>query len=171
MFVVNHPFYTMTVLPNTQTLTMRVEHKNNASGIYFPVRITGTEGSLSRPFREFTKYLQASKETVQLYPSGKIIERPLYIHACIPPRCDEPLQELTVHFRHCASQYDQNFISFMRASPEVETVLRTASRIIAHHIRKPKLLALGMGSHARLGESSPFRLLDQGTLSLVAKYV
>lgn len=172
MFILSHHLsYTTAVLPKWRVMTVKVVGSNqNATGVYMPKPLTGKEGALTRPFHELVEYLQADGDTTQLWPSGEMLHRPPSIHTAIPYRCDEPLHGFTVYFRRFSSFHDQTFTCLVRATSEVEGGLRCAYRLMLRRVRMAKQVALGMGSHPRLGQSSPLRWLDHETLAVVARH-
>ena len=171
MFILRpDPAYTRTVLPKCQIMTVKVHGNQNATGVYMPKPLAGNEGALTRPFRELVEYLQANGDTIQLWPSGEMQHRPPFVHTAIPYRCDKPLQGFTAYFRHSISEYDQNYTCLVRAPPEVEGGLRCAYRLMLRRVRNKKFVAVGMGSHARLGQNSLLSCLDHEILALVARH-
>lgn len=171
MFILpHHPSYTLAVLPKWGVVTVKTDGNPNATGVFVPKPLTGSEGSLTRPFHELVEYLQAGGDTIELWPSGEMLHRPPYIHVRIPYRCDEPLQSFTVYFRRYISPFDQTYTCLVRAPAEAEGGLRCAYRLMLRRVRMARRVALCMGSHDRLGQASPLRWLDHVTLGVIASY-
>lgn len=146
---------TITVLPKSRVLTLKTVNDPNATGVYtLPCAPNGSSDDMEVLLRD----LQDTTAEMR------------GVQAIIRSEPDEICRVFTIRYQR--SNSPGATITFaLRVPPETEQGLKIIyNRMIRRRLATRKI-ALGMGTHARLGKDSPFQLLDPATLAIVARFM